>query len=223
MFTKIKCKGLKSVILILAVLILSVGSVVFLTFDDRSATAKGYTGFKNITLRNFTVNCKNGGTYYGSGLMNAAHGEGLIVDNVTVKDGLAGHSFQLTGMKNVKISNCTFQNLTRVYEEEGTGADKTRVLKNYTRSYLNKNGIKEFGNGSNKNPKNVILTHEVIQIETDFSDVKNSNDICKNTYACPTCKMSNDNTACIDVTISACTFSNVIRALENHTSRGAGC
>ncbi len=187
--------------------------VIFITFDDRSRNVKRYSGFRNISIESLTVNCNEGNKYYASSVLYAAHGRNLKIYDLTVKNGLACHAFQLTGIENSKITDCIFENVNYI---------------NYNGSYVQFSGNyaseKRMTEVDEENNKfSGMFTKEVIQIETDFSDIWGAyKDKCKTTYACPTCRMSNDDTSCNNITISGCTFTNVVRAIGNHTSRGEG-
>lgn len=72
--------------------------------------AKGYEGYKNVTIKNVTLDDKN--VHHGSSLVRFAHAQNFTLENVTMKN-TSGVAHQLTfaASKNVKIKNCRFLNM----------------------------------------------------------------------------------------------------------------
>lgn len=96
-------------------------SPLFVTFDDTYNMVYGYSGTKNVYIRNMTVDCyrQDVDKMYNSSLLFAAHGEKLLIDNVGVINGIATHAIQLASMTNVKITNCLFSKVDYIRDGEG--------------------------------------------------------------------------------------------------------
>ena len=158
-----------------------------INFDDLDSNTVKYSGSSNITVKNMTVDCtdKSDGTinHYRNGFFYMAHCSNVVVDHIAVKNGrYNGHVFQITGARNVTVSDSKFYNL--LY-----------INRNTNRRYTREN----CGNRKEKNPEyygNPLFNYEVIQIEPDFSNTNNGT-----VFALPTIKMSNDDTVSKDVTI----------------------
>lgn len=180
-----------------------------INFDDTDSNTVKYSGSSNITVKNMTVDCtdKSDGTinHYRNGFFYMAHCSNVVVDHIVVKNGrYNGHVFQITGARNVTVSDSKFYNL--LYINRNTN-------KRYTRENC--------GNRKEKNSEyygNTLFNYEVIQIEPDFSNTNNGT-----AFALPTIKMSNDDTVSKDVTIEFCRFENVMRAIGNHSTKVKIC
>lgn len=208
---------------------------VFVNFDDSNAQifdlkgnieSKGtekYNGSSNINIENINVNCSNNKKYYRNGFMYAAHASKLNINNVSVKNAkYDGHAFQITAMNDVVIENSTFTNCLYYATKDKKG--KITGYSKYDKSKLSKyheidNG--KYGNNLSKREKKIrqkLFSNEIIQIEPDYKETDNDQ-----VFALPTIKMSNDGTVSKNVTIRYCTFSNVMRAIGNHSNRGGRC
>lgn len=208
---------------------------VFVNFDDSDAQifdlkgnieSKGtekYNGSSNINIENINVNCSNNKKYYRNGFMYAAHASKLNINNVSVKNAkYDGHAFQITAMNDVVIENSTFANCLYYATKDKKG--KITGYGKYNRKDLKQyheidNG--KYGNNRSKDEQEIsknLFSKEIIQIEPDYKETDNGK-----TFALPTIKMSNDGTVSKNVTIRYCTFSNVMRAIGNHSNRGGRC
>ena len=197
---------------------------VFVNFDDSDAQifdlkgnieSKGtekYNGSSNINIESINVNCSNNKKYYRNGFMYAAHASKLNINNVSVKNAkYDGHAFQITAMNDVVIENSTFTNCLYYAIK-----DKNGKITGYGK--YNRKDLKQYHEIDNGKYGSELLNKEIIQIEPDYS-VKPNED----TFAVPTIRMSNDDTVSKNVTIRYCTFSNVMRAIGNHSNRGGRC
>lgn len=196
---------------------------VFINFDNSNTDTKEYDGSSNIIIKDMSVNCSNNNKYYGNGFMYAAHAENLTVCNIGVTNSLYnGHAFQITAMNDVVIENSTFTNCLYYITKDKKG--KITGYSKYDKSKLSKyheidNG--KYGNNLSKREKKIrqkLFSNEIIQIEPDYKETDNDQ-----VFALPTIKMSNDGTVSKNVTIRYCTFSNVMRAIGNHSNRGGRC
>lgn len=197
---------------------------VFVNFDDSDAQifdlkgnieSKGtekYNGSSNINIENINVNCSNNKKYYRNGFMYAAHASKLNINNVSVKNAkYDGHAFQITAMNNVVIENSTFTNCLYYATK-----DKKGKITGYGK--YNRKDLKRYHEIDNGKYGSELLNKEIIQIEPDYKETDNGKK-----FALPTIKMSNDGTVSKNVTIRYCTFSNVMRAIGNHSNRGGRC
>ena len=196
---------------------------VFINFDNSNTDTKEYDGSSNIIIKDMSVNCSNNNKYYGNGFMYAAHAENLTVCNIEVTNSLYnGHAFQITGMNNVVIENSTFTDCLYYAIKDKNG--KITGYGKYNRKDLKQyheidNG--KYGNNLSKSEKKIcqkLFSNEIIQIEPDYKETDNDQ-----VFALPTIKMSNDGTVSKNVFIVDCTFSNVMRAIGNHSNRGGRC
>ena len=193
---------------------------VFINFDNSNTDTKEYDGSSNIIIKDMSVNCSNNNKYYGNGFMYAAHAENLTVCNIEVTNSLYnGHAFQITGMNNVVIENSTFKDCLYYAIK-----DDDEIIIDYGK--YNRNDLKQYheidnGNNLSKSEKKIrqkLFSNEIIQIEPDYKETDNDQ-----VFALPTIKMSNDGTVSKNVFIVDCTFSNVMRAIGNHSNRGGRC
>lgn len=196
---------------------------VFINFDNSNTDTKEYDGSSNIIIKDMSVNCSNNNKYYGNGFMYAAHAENLTVCNIEVTNSLYnGHAFQITGMNNVVIENSTFKDCLYYAIKDKNG--KITGYGKYNRKDLKQyheidNG--KYGNNRSKDEQEIsknLFSKEIIQIEPDYKETDNDQ-----VFALPTIKMSNDGTVSKNVFIVGCTFSNVMRAIGNHSNRGGRC
>lgn len=79
-------------------------------------TAKGYTGFVNMTILNGTF---RGNQNCGSCLIRMAHATNVTLQGVTFDDCWGCHQFEVAGVKNLTIEKCTFQNIHAPSGEDG--------------------------------------------------------------------------------------------------------
>lgn len=195
----------------------------FINFDDTNINTKAYNGSSNITIKNMSMNCTTNNKYYRNGFMYAAHAEKLTISNIDVKNALYdGHAFQITAMNDVIIEKSTFKDCLYYAIKDDDG--KITGYGKYNRGALKKyheidNG--KYGNNRSKDEQEIsknLFSKEIIQIEPDYKETDNGK-----TFALPTIKMSNDGTVSKNVTIRYCTFSNVMRAIGNHSNRGGRC
>ena len=196
---------------------------VFINFDNSNTNTQAYNGSSNITIKNMNVNCSNNKKYYRNGFMYAAHAEKLTISNIDVKNALYdGHAFQITAMNDVVIEKSTFTDCLYYAIKDKNG--KITGYGKYNRKDLKQyheidNG--KYGNNRSKDEQEIsknLFSKEIIQIEPDYKETDNGK-----TFALPTIKMSNDGTVSKNVTIRYCTFSNVMRAIGNHSNRGGRC
>lgn len=198
-------------------------SPVFINFDDRNSTTKEYDGSSNIIIKDMSVNCSNNNKYYGNGFMYAAHAENLTVCNIEVTNSLYnGHAFQITGMNNVVIENSTFKDCLyyAIKDDDEIIIDYGKYNRKDLKQYHEIDNGK-YGNNLSKSEKKIcqkLFSNEIIQIEPDYKETDNDQ-----VFALPTIKMSNDDTVSKNVFIVDCTFSNVMRAIGNHSNRGGRC
>ncbi|MBE5934527.1 MAG: hypothetical protein E7262_01880 [Lachnospiraceae bacterium] len=175
-------------------------SPTFITFDDTFAKVKQYNGTKNVTIRMMTIDCyaKDVDKMYKSCVLFAAHGEKLLINNVSVVNGLASHALQLTSMKNVTVRDCVFSKNDYV-----TFGDSYTHM-NYT--YCKQNQLTE---------TNAAFNNEVIQIESDVCGDSSTGVV----YSCPTARLSRDDTPSYQIYIKNNKFYRVVRAIGNHSHR----
>ncbi len=185
---------------------------VFINFDNSNTNTKAYNGSSNITIKNMNVNCSNNKKYYRNGFMYAAHAEKLTISNIDVKNALYdGHAFQITAMNDVVIEKSTFTDCLYYATK-----DKKGKITGYGK--YNRKDLKQYHEIDNGKYGSKLLNKEIIQIEPDYKETDNGKK-----FALPTIKMSNDGTVSKNVTIRYCTFSNVMRAIGNHSNRGGRC
>ena len=196
---------------------------VFINFDNSNTDTKEYDGSSNIIIKDMSVNCSNNNKYYGNGFMYAAHAEKLTISNIDVKNALYdGHAFQITGMNDVIIEKSTFTDCLyyAIKDKNGKIIDYGKYNRKDLKQYHEIDNGK-YGNNLSKSEKKIcqkLFSNEIIQIEPDYKETDNDQ-----VFALPTIKMSNDGTVSKNVTIRYCTFSNVMRAIGNHSNRGGRC
>ena len=196
---------------------------VFINFDNSNTDTKEYDGSSNIIIKDMSVNCSNNNKYYGNGFMYAAHAENLTVCNIEVTNSLYnGHAFQITGMNNVVIENSTFKDCLyyAIKDDDEIIIDYGKYNRKDLKQYHEIDNGK-YGNNLSKSEKKIcqkLFSNEIIQIEPDYKETDNDQ-----VFALPTIKMSNDGTVSKNVFIVDCTFSNVMRAIGNHSNRGGRC
>lgn len=196
---------------------------VFINFDNSNTDTKEYDGSSNIIIKDMSVNCSNNNKYYGNGFMYAAHAEKLTISNIDVKNALYdGHAFQITGMNDVIIEKSTFTDCLyyAIKDKNGKIIDYGKYNRKDLKQYHEIDNGK-YGDNRSKDEQEIsknLFSKEIIQIEPDYKETDNDQ-----VFALPTIKMSNDGTVSKNVTIRYCTFSNVMRAIGNHSNRGGRC
>ena len=196
---------------------------VFINFDNSNNDTKEYDGSSNIIIKDMSVNCSNNNKYYGNGFMYAAHAEKLTISNIDVKNALYdGHAFQITGMNDVIIEKSTFTDCLyyAIKDKNGKIIDYGKYNRKDLKQYHEIDNGK-YGDNRSKDEQEIsknLFSKEIIQIEPDYKETDNDQ-----VFALPTIKMSNDGTVSKNVTIRYCTFSNVMRAIGNHSNRGGRC
>lgn len=196
---------------------------VFINFDNSNTDTKEYDGSSNIIIKDMSVNCSNNNKYYGNGFMYAAHAEKLTISNIDVKNALYdGHAFQITGMNDVIIEKSTFTDCLyyAIKDDDEIIIDYGKYNRKDLKQYHEIDNGK-YGDNRSKDEQEIsknLFSKEIIQIEPDYKETDNDQ-----VFALPTIKMSNDGTVSKNVTIRYCTFSNVMRAIGNHSNRGGRC